>query len=182
MNKEHPSSTGQATKLCPHCQKEIPKGATKCPECQSDLRPWYRRHPILSAIGIIILVGIVLSSLGDAREAASTAAGTTASDTPASSGGHVSIGENGYLRITGDDKVTVFTSQKALDEYTSAAVSKDTYGMAQIIYDGRGYFVPAGTKVLLIGYGGIGEGNVRVLEGDHTGESVWVPTDFISAN
>lgn len=170
------------TKLCPHCQKEIPKGARKCPECQSDLSPWYRRHPIISAIGVIFLVGVVLGSLGNARDAASSA-NRNGSDASDSNNERVSIGDNGHLRITGTTTdVTVFTSRSALDAYTKAAVVKDTYGMAEIIFDGEGYFLPTGTKVLLIDYGGIGEGEVRILEGDHLGEAAWVPTDFISAN
>ncbi len=51
------------TKLCPHCQKEIPKGAKKCPECQSDLRSWINRHPIITTIIVLFLVGSALGAI-----------------------------------------------------------------------------------------------------------------------
>lgn len=39
-----------ATKLCKHCRSEIDEKASKCPNCQSDLRSWFRKHPILTTI------------------------------------------------------------------------------------------------------------------------------------
>jgi|GEM_PF-5758850 hypothetical protein len=54
-----------AVKTCPHCAKEIPIGAKKCPYCQSDLRSWWNRHPILTALGILFLIGFFISSIGN---------------------------------------------------------------------------------------------------------------------
>lgn len=45
-------------KKCKSCQKEIDEKATKCPHCQTDLRSWFRRHPILSGILILFIIGI----------------------------------------------------------------------------------------------------------------------------
>lgn len=50
--------------ICKHCKKDIPDKATKCPECQSDLRNWVMRHKILTGIGIFILLTIILASVG----------------------------------------------------------------------------------------------------------------------
>src|SRR5438270_6467968 len=47
------------TKKCKRCQTEISDKATKCPQCNSDLRPWFRRHPILTAILVLIVIGII---------------------------------------------------------------------------------------------------------------------------
>lgn len=58
---ETPDST---KKICPHCQKEISKGAKKCPECQSDLRSWFSRHPIITGIVALFIIGSVLSAIG----------------------------------------------------------------------------------------------------------------------
>ena len=44
-------------KQCIQCTKEIPKKAKKCPECQSDLRSWFSRHPIITLL-LIIFIGL----------------------------------------------------------------------------------------------------------------------------
>lgn len=50
---------------CKKCQKEIDSKATKCPFCQSDLRSWFRKHPILTGIIALVIVGIILPKGGD---------------------------------------------------------------------------------------------------------------------
>ena len=47
--------TALETKKCPACQSEISAKATKCPHCQKDLRSLFRKHPILTFIGILFL-------------------------------------------------------------------------------------------------------------------------------
>ena len=48
------------TKLCPNCQEEISEKALKCPHCRSDLRSWWRKHPIISLfIAITFLWGLM---------------------------------------------------------------------------------------------------------------------------
>lgn len=53
-------------KLCPHCKKEIDAEAKKCPHCHSDLRNWFRRHPIVTAIIVLTLLPIVISQISPA--------------------------------------------------------------------------------------------------------------------
>ena len=55
----------ETTKKCPQCQSEIPEKAKRCPECQSDLRNWFRRHIILTIIGVLFLLGIVGGIMGE---------------------------------------------------------------------------------------------------------------------
>jgi len=43
-------------KLCPKCKTEVDPKATKCPHCQSDLRNWFRKHPFLVLLIVIITV------------------------------------------------------------------------------------------------------------------------------
>jgi len=42
-------------KECPKCRTQINSKATKCPQCQSDLRNWFRRHPVWSAIIFLVV-------------------------------------------------------------------------------------------------------------------------------
>ena len=50
------------TKECPKCHTDIPAKAVKCPNCQSDLRSWFRRHPILTVVGVLVILIIVVSA------------------------------------------------------------------------------------------------------------------------
>ncbi|MFH1780601.1 MAG: DUF4352 domain-containing protein, partial [Candidatus Nealsonbacteria bacterium] len=47
-----------------HCQTDISIKAKKCPNCQGDLRNWFRRHIVLTVIGSIILFFIIVSAIG----------------------------------------------------------------------------------------------------------------------
>lgn len=51
-------------KKCSQCKTDIAKDATKCPQCHADLRSWFRRHYILTTLGVLIILGIVFSSIG----------------------------------------------------------------------------------------------------------------------
>lgn len=53
------------TKTCPHCKKEVDKKATKCPHCQSDLRSWFRQHPIGTLLIVVIFAPIMMSQITD---------------------------------------------------------------------------------------------------------------------
>lgn len=68
-------------KQCKSCKKEIDAKATKCPYCQTDQRGWFRRHPILTVIIVLILLGIFGSSLGDKNK--DIASSETNSNSPA---------------------------------------------------------------------------------------------------
>ena len=46
-------------KKCKNCQKEIDSKAKKCPFCQTDLRNWFLKHPILTVILVLIVISIV---------------------------------------------------------------------------------------------------------------------------
>lgn len=50
------------TKKCKSCQKEIDQKATRCPHCRADQRGWFRRHPILTGLMVLIVVGVIGSA------------------------------------------------------------------------------------------------------------------------
>ena len=47
-------TTSEETKKCPSCDKDISARAKRCPYCRQDLRSWFRRHPILTTLLVII--------------------------------------------------------------------------------------------------------------------------------
>ena len=178
MNKDN----SPKVKLCPHCKQEVDPKASRCPHCQGKIYQWTLGKKIIAGvIGFIVLM-VILSSVSGSSSSSSSTATTAGTSAPSTTSSHVKIGDNGYLRLpggaTGD--IVVLTSKAALDEYTKAAVNKDTYGMAQMVLNGEGFFVPQGTKVLVID-GSFTANQVRILEGTHTGEAGWVPFEFVSA-
>ena len=58
-------------KKCKSCQKEIDTKAKKCPYCQSDQRNWFIRHPVLTAILVVIVIGIFGSAAGNKNNSSS---------------------------------------------------------------------------------------------------------------
>lgn len=46
-------------KKCKSCQKEIDDKAKKCPHCRTDQRNFFRRHPILTGLLILVVIGII---------------------------------------------------------------------------------------------------------------------------
>lgn len=157
------------TKQCQFCKEEINASAKRCPKCQGDLRPWIQRHKILTTIGGIFLLFIIFGIIS--RDLAKR--------TPQA---NISRGDTAFLRVSGQDDVLVATTEKNLDALVHSAVSKDSYGMAEMVLDGRAFYVDSGTKVLVIGLsGGWTTANVRILEGKNYGDSGWVPIEFVSA-
>lgn len=51
--------------ICKHCKEPIIKGVKKCPHCQSDLRSFFSKHPILTLLLFIIFVPMVIAALSD---------------------------------------------------------------------------------------------------------------------
>lgn len=54
-------------KKCKSCHAEIPAKATKCSKCGTDQRNWFRRHPILTGILVLVVIGIIGSASGGSK-------------------------------------------------------------------------------------------------------------------
>src|SRR6266852_5457373 len=53
------------TKKCKSCQTDIDAKAKKCPNCRADQRNWIARHPIITGILVLILIGIIGGAIGN---------------------------------------------------------------------------------------------------------------------
>jgi hypothetical protein len=65
-------------KKCKSCKTEIDAGASKCPNCQTDQRSWFRRHPILTGLLGLIIFGFVITAIGGGKSASTTNGTSTA--------------------------------------------------------------------------------------------------------
>jgi hypothetical protein len=64
-------------KKCKSCQKEIDNKATKCAHCRADQRGWFRRHPILTGIIVLFVIGMIGSIAGGGSKNTSTNSGSS---------------------------------------------------------------------------------------------------------
>jgi len=95
--------------------------------------------------------------------------------TPESS---VSVGKEGRLYSEGSLDLPVAVSEQALEETVQAFVSKDKYGQAELMIQGKWFPVENNTKVLVIDRS-FARRKVRILEGKHKGRAGWVPMEFV---
>ncbi len=54
-------------KLCKACKSEIDPKATKCPKCGADQRIWFAKHPILTVILALVVIGIIGGGKGGSK-------------------------------------------------------------------------------------------------------------------
>ncbi len=115
----------EVTKRCPSCDKEISAKAKKCPYCRQDLRGWFRRHPILTFLGIVILV-ISIASQGNGSQNKSSTKESGSQDTFAAyvnfkdgqfiiSNLDKHICQNARMKVNGDYTLEGYNLDSALD-------------------------------------------------------------------
>lgn len=128
-------------------------------------KKWYKRWWAIVLFGVIAVV--VLSNIGGNDT------------TTVIKSEFFNPGEEGYLRVSGSNIVSVLNTPEIQNQFMKAGLAKDTYGMAKIISDGGGFNVTTGTKVLVID-SEVGIRKVRVLDGEHSMKEGWVAKEFIS--
>jgi len=57
-----------ATKKCKYCQTEIDQKAKICPNCKKDQRGFFAKHPIITVILALFVLGIIISSSNSSDE------------------------------------------------------------------------------------------------------------------
>lgn len=68
-------------KKCKSCQKEIDSKARKCPYCQADQRSWFLRHPILTALLVLLVIGMFGATSGEKGKKSTTTQTSTGNQT-----------------------------------------------------------------------------------------------------
>lgn len=138
---------------------------------------------ILGCLGfsVLIIVIIVTYTMLFRHCSEDTQKSATASKAAPSSEIRPGIGEEGVLRLGISSPVLVAVSKEALDGLSNAVVTKDNYGLQQLLASGQVFSVDAGTKVLVID-ATLMTTKVRVLEGTYIGDAGWVAREEVHAH
>jgi len=86
-------------------------------------------------------------------------------------------GEEGFLSASSAN-VVVPVTQQDLDRAIELGVANDDLGIAQMVATGHAFIVPQNTRVKVI-QTTMTTTEVRILSGDFTGKSGWVPKEFV---
>jgi len=166
-------SDPQKTRLCPHCKMEINALASKCPHCQSKVEtPSQKKFKYIVAGAFFFIVMFIIIS-------ATTSPTTPSVNTSLSQTG-LSIGQDGYIKVS-TAKIVVGIDKATEDEIVSSSIAGDTTGVALLVLDGKAFFVENGTKVKVIDKT-MASVRIRILDGEEAGNSGWVPFEFVSTN
>lgn len=117
----------------------------------------------LSVLGLLLLLSVVSLSNG---------CSTSSNDSIAIQG------DKAVLRSSGSGKIWVAVDEKALDEYSEAALAKDNIGFQQLVTSGRLYSVDDGTTEALVLKTTFTRSKVRIMSGLHQGRVGWVPREW----
>lgn len=103
-------------KKCKSCMSQIDSKATKCPKCGSDQRSWFRRHPILTGLLGLFLLGIILAAIGSGSKSGTNSGSATttsasnnqpeAKPTPIVMDATALVGEYDKNKLAAQDKYT----------------------------------------------------------------------------
>jgi hypothetical protein len=136
---------------------------------------WINRHPIITIIGLLILISPIISALSGGGSS-STTAPSSATSTETTS---LNIGDVGYVKSpTGSTFVS--STKDVEDRVMQLSIAKDTDGLMQMVLTGDPLLVDDGTQVRVIG-AGFTSIEVRITNGKYYGQSGWVLTEFVSS-
>jgi len=88
-------------------------------------------------------------------------------------------GDKAILRSSGSGKIWIAVDEKALDEYSEAALAKDKIGFQQLVTSGRLYSVDDGTTEALVLKTTFTRTKVRIMSGPHQERVGWVPREWV---
>lgn len=114
-------------KICKSCKKEIDDKASKCPHCTADQRIWFAKHPIITVILVLIIIGMASSgkSGNNSKSNNNPSQSTSESAKPAATtykiGETFSTGKMDFTMISVDQKSMVgsqYLNEKASEGAT----------------------------------------------------------------
>ena len=117
-------------KKCKSCKADIPNDAKKCSHCGTDQRNWAKKHPILTGLGVIIVIFIILgvAGSGSSKNGSSSSGSNTASSNQPAKAAKIgdTVTDNNQMSFTVNN---VTTAQTLGNSYTA----KTAQGIYEVI-------------------------------------------------
>ncbi|MFA6324883.1 MAG: hypothetical protein WCX46_01505 [Candidatus Paceibacterota bacterium] len=143
---------------------------------KAEEKPWYQQK--IGCVGFILIVIIIIviistfSGKGDNSNKTQSVDKTT-----------IRVGDDGIINYHQNkndcsDIAVLGVSKEAMDKLVSAAVAGDNIGTTQLVIAGQAFSVPNCTKVKVIDSSMYAR-QVRILEGEHFGNSGWLPFEWV---
>lgn len=165
---------------CNTCGKPVSSQASSCPNCgQAAKTKGGCLNELLKWGGIFLVAGIVAMTCSTAFDIDGKKKASNSSENNQAAIIRPKLGDECVLLIpNSNEPVAVSVDRAAYDALFKALAAKDDIGFAQLVQSGQVLMIPSGTRVKLID-AGVMSHTVRILEGDHFGESGWVPVEFV---
>ncbi len=119
---------------------------------------------------IFIILGFSFLFYLCSRNGEETAQESSSESPPSSADSYLYAGEAKYIPMA--------RTKEALDKYVKFSIARDNFGMNFLISSGAVLNVPSKTKVLILDRGFV-QTEVRILEGEYTGHSGWLPAEWV---
>jgi len=98
--------------------------------------------------------------------------------TNSSSSQSLEVGDKCIVASDDFDNIYLAVDKDAFDKWVSAVNANDEMGVQDLLYSGKLFYVPSGTKVLILDVSW-GAHKVRILEGDKYGKTGWLPSEYL---
>jgi len=137
-----------ATKKCKYCQTDIDQKAKICPNCKKDQRGFFAKHPIITGILVLFVIGIIASAggspdktdTGSESKSTSTNKETTENNKPTVQENAVPVAKLNEDIQVGDVKWKVIKAWTAsqLSDYSGAVKPAGKFLVVNVVVENLG--------------------------------------------
>jgi len=121
-------------KKCKACKSEIDSKATKCPKCGVDQRTWFRKHPVLTVILALIILGIIIGLTGKKDQSSNTTGSNPTSQEAKAIAKIGEIVQDGDLAFT----VTTMTTANSLGNSFTSTEAQGIFYVVTLVIENKG--------------------------------------------